>query len=216
MHSEVKEKEEVRQKILTQAQELFMKYGIRSVTMNDIAKELGMSKKTIYKYFNDKNEIVTLVTEQQCARDMADIIRLQEEARDAIDAILKISVHFRKVYENMNPSMIYDMEKYHPNAWKVSEKKRDVAILEQFTGNMRRGIEEGLYRSGINIELLSRMHIKQMELASNEKIFPPDQFDFLDIHLEIVEHFIRGIVTREGFEKLESYQNLSNDNNHED
>ncbi|NJO01637.1 MAG: hypothetical protein HC880_08055 [Bacteroidia bacterium] len=150
-----------------------------------------------------------------CQRDHQDVERLEQEAANAIDAVIKTTQHFKKIYENINPSLIYDIEKYHPLAWTVHQKYREMKVLTAFKRNIERGIGEGLYRENIDPELLAILHLHQIEWACNVDIFPPEKFDLLNVHLALTEHFIRGIVTRQGFEKLEDYINQANHYNHE-
>ncbi len=206
MDSVTKEKEGIQEKILNRAQTLFLRYGIRSVAMNDIAKELGISKKTIYQYFKDKDEIVCLVVEKMWQQDLRDIERITQESEDAIAATVRLSKYFKEMYEHINPSLSYDLKKYHPNAWLIEKRYHENEILNYTRQNLEWGIAEGLYREKINVEVMAIMHIKKMEIICDEKIFPRDQFDLWNLHYEILEHFLRGIVTLKGFQLLETYQ----------
>ena len=205
-------KEKLKEKILNTSEELFRKYGIRSVTMSDIARKLGISKKTIYQYYKDKNEIVCLMIRQINERDLRDIHQIQSQASNAIDGILKMTVHFQKMYQNTNPSMVYDMEKYHPEAWAISQKFDKEDFLLSLMGNLERGISEGIYRKEINTEFIAKWRIEQFNLICNEEVFPSDQYDLMNIFVETTELFLRGIVTLEGFQLLEEYKTQLNQN----
>ncbi|MDX2304025.1 MAG: TetR/AcrR family transcriptional regulator [Microscillaceae bacterium] len=207
---EIDLKEKLKENILNTSENLFRKYGIRSVTMSDIAHELGISKKTIYQYYKDKNEIVCLMIERVHARDLRDIHQIQQQAENAIDGVLKMNVHFQKIYGHTNPSMVYDIEKYHPEAWLIAQKYDKEGYLRSILENLERGIAEGFYRKEINTAFIAIWRIEQFNLACNEKIFPRDQFDLWSNFVEMTELFLRGIVTLEGFQLLEKYKNQQN------
>ncbi|MEO1655849.1 MAG: hypothetical protein AAFU64_20070, partial [Bacteroidota bacterium] len=107
-------------------------------------------------------------------------------------------------------------EKYYPASYEIHEEYKG-KFHTFFLENMERGIEEGLFRPEIDVEILSVLWMQEIRMASDEKIFPRDKFDLLKIYLETTEHFLRGIVTLEGFQSLEAYQqqNMPNHTNHE-
>lgn len=201
-------REDLKHKLRATAETLFLKYGIRSVTMSDIAKELGISKKTIYQYYQDKDSLVSAVVQAMCQQDRESIIRIDKEAKDAIEAVLTTSEYFREILSNLNPAMIYDTEKYHPKAWEIQKKFQNEFAYNMIKKNIEQGIEAGLYRPEVNPELIAMMRLAQIEiLTSQEKRFLKTEIDLVKIHLEMTEHFIRGILTPKGLEKLEEYKN---------
>lgn len=216
MDSEIKEKEALREKVLGKAEELFRQYGIRSVTMNDIARKLGISKKTIYLMFRDKTELVRIVTQRMCEQDHQEMENVRKIASDAIDSFMRWTENLKKIFEELNPSLIYDIEKYYPASYEIHQEYKE-KFHSYFLENMKRGIKEGLFRPEINVEILSVLWIQEVTMATDEKIFPRDKFDLFTIYLETTEHFLRGIVTLEGFQRLEAYhkQNMPNHTNHE-
>ncbi|OJJ17573.1 hypothetical protein BKI52_27310 [marine bacterium AO1-C] len=206
MSLDIKENTEVKDKILAAATSLFWRYGTRSVTMDEIAKEIAVSKKTIYQYFKDKNEIVCRVMECKHDKQMKEMRELESNADNAIEALLKVSDFMAETFAKVNPSLLLDTKKYHPEAWELHQTRRD-QIIESIKGNLRWGIQDGLYRDELPLEYLAVLRIEQVELAFDAQKFSSDQYELVKVQLAFLDHFIRGLVTLKGFQLLETYKN---------
>lgn len=196
---------ETKERIRTIALELFFKFGIRSVTMDDMAKTLGISKKTIYLHYKDKDEIVYAVTEWMLQTDKAGCERIYEVSTDPINEILQSTKLMRDMVENIHPALLNDLEKYHPKAWKnyVNHKNGFVEIVLR---NLKEGIEQGLYRADIDPEILARFRVESVDSAFKETVFPSKQFRLFDIQMQLIDHFLRGILTSKGLTLYEKYK----------
>lgn len=191
---------DTKNKVLEVADHLFKKFGIRSVTMDDIAKKLGVSKKTIYQYVKDKDELVFSL--------MNMVLTKKERAYDEICGLITspveelghVSRQLRKDFSETNPSMMFDLEKYYPKSWELWLKFKDGFIKDNLIRLMENGIKEGVFRKDIDPEILSTLRVEQIEMAFNEKIFPRDKFDFIEVQMAIFEHFVYGILTPKGIE----------------
>ena len=203
--SEKLSSERVRERILDKAQELFFRYGVKSVTMDDIARELGISKKTIYQHFEDKNAMVFAGVEHhfECDRTLAE--QMQIEAPDPIAEVVMASEMMRQTMSGMNPTAIFDIKKYYPKAWDLFSKYKKEFILELVKKNLRKGVEMGLYRPSVNVEVIARLRLEQIEMGLDPYLFPLGQFNPLDTQLELLDHFLRGIVTPQGLNLYEIY-----------
>jgi TetR/AcrR family transcriptional regulator, cholesterol catabolism regulator len=206
MESKEKEKEEVGEKILQVAEDLFSKYGIRSVSMDDIARELGMSKKTIYQYFKDKNEMVVKITETYLHEDETCMQDIEQESSNAVEAVLKMSDYFRQALSEVNPAMIYDIKKYHPEAWQLHQTFSKTKFVESFEKNYAWGVSDGLYRKDLNIRILAHLRLAEINLTFDESVFSNKEFDVVDVHITMTEHFLRGIMTDKGFEIFNQFK----------
>jgi TetR/AcrR family transcriptional regulator, cholesterol catabolism regulator len=187
---------EIKQRILQKATELFFKWGVRSVTMDDIAQALGISKKTIYQHFSDKDEIVYQVMVQQvqedkCEMESLDQCSLIEKAKKFVEMI-QIQL------TGVNPSLFNDIRKYHPRAWQVFETHRNQFLLDSVRKDLVQGIEEGVFRSDIQVEVLARLRMMEIDMGFDTTIFPPEQFNIIDTQLAFFDHFMRGIFTEKG------------------
>jgi AcrR family transcriptional regulator len=204
------EEKDIKDRILTGAWELFMRYGIRSVSMDDVARHLSVSKKTLYHYFADKDEIVTMVATFHIGNNHKQYEDLRCSAKNAIDELVKISVCLKKDFQKMNPSLLFDLHKFHPTAWNawLSHKQND--IRQSIIRNLTQGIEEGLYRPEINKEILAAMRLELIEASFNESVFPSSKFNLAEVGLQIFDHFVYGIVTDKGRKMYEKYKTQSN------
>ncbi|MBD0258807.1 MAG: TetR/AcrR family transcriptional regulator [Cytophagales bacterium] len=197
---------EVKERILAGAAELFMRYGCKSVTMDDIARHLAVSKKTLYQFYKDKDEIITTFArnEFECEKDCMQGITA--DAENAIDEVMRISRHIRQTFSKMNPALLYEMQKYHVEAWQVYADFRESAVADHIRGNLERGIREGLYRDTIDVEILTRLRLELIQLAFDPRVFPPAQFSLVEIQMQVMDLFIRGIATTKGLQVLDQYK----------
>lgn len=136
--------------LVKQAMTVFLQFGIKSVNMDDLAKELGVSKKTLYKHFQDKKELIQLAMEQHCLELEAVILEASNAGGNAIDSELRIMKHVHQVVSQMHPSILYDLQKYHPKAFLYCVKTRDDILLGAVESNIQRGQVEGVYRPEVD------------------------------------------------------------------
>ncbi len=202
---------EIKERIIAAADALFKKYGTRSVTMDDIARELSISKKTIYLYYKDKDEIVTLGTQAHIEQEEKEFVSISESSHSAIDEISKISQCIKKIVTEMNPSLLFDLQKYHHKSWDLYLNHKTKFIKNSVVNNLTRGVKEGYYRKEIDVEVMAIHRVAQVQMAFDDKIFPRDKFNFPDVQLQFFEHFIQGILTDKGRQSYKEYQLNNND-----
>lgn len=191
--------EEIKQKITQAAFELFQKYGIRSVTMDDIARHLGMSKKTIYQSFSEKDEIVLAVTKMHQCMWEEQANHFASTSENAIEELLRFSVVFRDQMRQLNPSLMFDLFKYHREAWLAWVSYKSKVVKQKIVDTINRGIVEGYFRSGLNVDILATFRVEQVEMAFNDSIFPRDKFRFDEVQMQLFDHFVYGCLTHKGF-----------------
>lgn len=183
---------------LERAAGVFLKYGIKSVTMDDLARELGMSKKTIYQYFRDKNDLIVKIIEVKVAQDQQCCLQAQNESENAIDEMLNITRFVVDNFASINPTVFYDLQRYHPDAWQVvTTHKRDF-ILGNIRNNIQRGINEGVYRNNLNIEITARLHMACTDIIMTGDWFPYPEFRLDELFTESIRFQIRGMATEKG------------------
>jgi AcrR family transcriptional regulator len=204
------EETSIKDKILKGAEELFMKYGIRSISMDDIARHLSVSKKTLYQHFADKEDIVTMTCQAHLERSAEEFESLKREAKNAIEELAGISVCLKKNVQNMNPSLLYDLQKYHPKAWTVWLNHKNMYIRNSVVSNLKQGMEEGYFRSEINAEVIASVRLELVQLAFNEDIFPREKFSLPEVHMQIFDHFVYGLVTDKGKKLYQKYKEVNN------
>ena len=204
------EEQDIKDRILTGAWELFMKYGIRSVSMDDVARHLSVSKKTLYHYFADKDEIVTMIASYQMEINHKQYESFHTSAKNAIDELVKISVCLKKDFQKMNPSLLFDMKKFHPKAWMAWLAHKQKHIRESIMRNLSQGIEEGFFRPEINKDVLAAVRLELIQLTFDEEVFPTAKYNLAEVNIQIFEHFIYGILTDKGRKVYEKYKLQTN------
>lgn len=204
---------EIKENILATAHELFHKYGVRSVSMDDIARELSISKKTIYQYFKDKNDLVSTVTNLHMEMEKEEIEEIARSSVNAIDELSKISVCLRKNMKEINPSLIFDLKKYHKSAWDIWTEFKNVFIKNNIVDNLNKGINEGFFREEIDVEVLAIHRVEQVQMTFDNNIYPKDKFILTELQLQLFDHFVYGIVTEKGRKLYKKYQKNLQTNN---
>lgn len=197
---------EPKERILEKAHELFNRFGIRSVSMDDIATQVGMSKKTVYQYYTDKEELVSAVIEAKLANNRECCLADQQRAENAVHEIFLAFDMIQELFSNMNPIVIYDMEKYHPPAFQKFQEFRNGFLYQTISTNLKRGIEEGLYRPEMDIDILTRLRIASVMLAFNPEVFPNNRTHLVEIERELTEHFLFGLTTTKGQKLINKYK----------
>ena len=158
--------------------------------MDDIARELGISKKAIYQHFEDKNAMVYAGVEHHFACDRTIAEQLQNEAPDPIAEVVMTSEMMRQTMAGMNPTAIFDIKRYYPQAWDLFSKYKKEFVLEMVKKNLLKGVELGLYRSTINADILSRLRLEQIEMGLDPYLFPLGQFNPTSFHWDSLTHWI--------------------------
>lgn len=193
--------------ILEGAKNLFMQFGLKSITMDDIARKAGVSKKTIYQFFNDKNSIVFKSVHEHFSEHRKEIENVLSNSKDSIEAMYNMSRCMKVQVEAVNPTVLYDLQKYFPKAYKRFLEFKNTFMKERMTQIIEDGITAGYFRKEIITEILIIQRIEQVQLAFNNDIFPRDKFDFKEVHEQLFDHFIHGILTEKGKENYNQYLN---------
>lgn len=192
---------------------MFFAYGIRNVSMDDIAKHIGMSKKTIYQYFADKDELVYEFMQIGMSEQMQEMRAVAENSDNVIEELHKAMLKTRELFSKVNPLMLFELKKYHPKAWELFNHCKEGEMQEHFTKTIQKGIKEGLFRANIDVEILAKMRMELVQMAFDPKVFPSPQFNFLDVNIQIFEHFVYGIITLKGLNLLNQYKKQNHEVN---
>ena len=197
----------MKERILAEAQRLFWKYGVRSVTMEDIAKQLGISKKTIYQHFPDKEQILYQVIQQKTSRNQSEMECMVIDTTNPIDELLSVLSMMQKNADQVSPNLLMDIKRYYPQAFSLFRQYKEEQIMRSILENIQKGVLEGLYRNDVNPAILARLRVEQIELAFNHDLFPSDQYSMHDVQAELIHHFVRGMLTEKGFGVYNQYVN---------
>lgn len=195
-------------RILKGAEELFAQYGIKNVTMDEIARHLGMSKKTIYLHYTDKNKLVDEVVKHMIFDHDIECKSIESKSQNAIDEIFQVMNYMNAFFTQVNPNLFFDMQRYHPEAWLHFIRFKESVVLEQVIQNMEKGIKEGLYRKDYSIKILARLRVEEIELVMNPKFYPPTKYNLQEVQAQLLDHFLHGICTLKGHKLLNKYKQL--------
>ncbi|MDP4210635.1 MAG: TetR/AcrR family transcriptional regulator [Bacteroidota bacterium] len=198
--------------ILNKVRCLYLKYGIKSVTMDDVARELGMSKKTLYQYVKDKNELVSLVMDLEIESHQCFSEKIHAMNLSAIDEVLEIHKQVNRMIKERNPSQEYDLRKYYPEQYqKIMQVSRE-RIYNNIRDNIRKGKEEGVYRAEVNEEIIAKVQLMRLENSVFNEAFTVEEMTSPKFFLEIFVYHIRGIANEKGIKELESKLKLLENN----
>lgn len=196
----------VKERIIQAALSLFWRYGIKSITMDDIAHDQGISKRTIYQHFPDKEAILEHAISHELATQKCEIQKVEEATSNPIDEMLQTSEQMQSYMANMNPVLMYDLKKYYPKAWQMFASYKNDFVLNSLKDNLHRGIERGYYHKDLNVDILAVLRMEQIELAFDPTIFPPKNHSMVDIQVQFVHHYLRGLLTEKGYNYYNSKQ----------
>jgi len=189
-----------------------MRYGIKSITMDEVARHCNMSKKTIYQHFSDKDSLVKAIMEKHMAEDVGQIELLMKQNFSALEEVLKISEFMKKDIQEIHPSVLFDLKKYHSSAYELFEKHRDGHFIQVVSRNLEKGMAEGVYRSNIDVRLFSRLRVMEVEAMFDRNLFHEPEWDLYRVQLFFIDHFVRGLVTAKGLQQWETIsENLFKD-----
>jgi AcrR family transcriptional regulator len=189
--------------IIKRVSELYLKYGIKSITMDDASRELGISKKTLYEYFKDKDDLVTQFVGHHMQKMHEEMMKLQTSQVNAIEELLIVSKFITHYLQKISPSVTYDLQKYYPEIWKnINFLQRD-HIFKRIRENMVRGIKEGLYRNDLNIDIIANFYLFRMEMSQTFDLIVESKYSYEELFNTSFNYHIRGIANQKGIDYLE-------------
>lgn len=190
----------MREKIIEKASELFLKLGFKSVTMDDIASELGISKKTLYKYFNNKHTLVEKTTTTMHDSCLLGIETIANKGFNAIQENFEIKKMFKEMFQNASSSPIYQLKKYYPKIHQKTMEKEMILFSECLKENITKGIEQGYYREDTNVELATQFYFYLVFSIHENTI---ENYKIPKLEQEVLAYHTRAIATEKGLQELE-------------
>jgi AcrR family transcriptional regulator len=165
-----------------------------------------MSKKTIYQFYADKDELVDAVVVNEVSNIECDCTSCLIDAKDAIHEIFLTMERILEQMRNINPMVLYDLEKFHYKAFQRFQKHKQEFVGKIIAENIERGIKEELYRPEVNVDIMAKFRIETMMFPFNIDLFPPKKFNHADVAQEIIEHFVYGLATSKGHKQIQKYK----------
>ncbi|HRE23542.1 MAG TPA: TetR/AcrR family transcriptional regulator [Bacteroidia bacterium] len=202
---------DIRERILESGLELFLAHGVRRITMDDIARHLSVSKKTIYACFDDKDEIVSECCQGYFKNSRCEFEHVETESKDAIHEIFLTMEKLQSMFTTINPALFEDLQKFYPRVWSMYVQLKDKHVAEVIERNLLKGIEQKLYRPDINIKILVKLRIEEITLGMNTTVFPLKSFITKDVQIALLDHYLHGIVTVKGHKLINKYKNITDE-----
>lgn len=202
--------EDLRERILLAANELFMKYGFRSVSMDDISRNLGISKKTLYQFFPEKEELVRDIFRQHQNQWLKNSDQIKSTAQDALEELLLFTDLVRQQLATINPSVLFDLYKYHRSVWDEWSTYKVNIARQNMISTLERGVLEGFFRDDLDPLILAVLRLEQIEMSFNDQLFPSSLFPIQKVHAQLFDHYLQGILTEQGRVLYKSRQNIIN------
>lgn len=196
---------DIKHKILDTTEALIMRYGIKSVTMDDLAREMGMSKKTLYQYIPNKATMIKEIFLKKIEEEKVIMEDIRLQATDAIDELMKIASYVIGELRKFSPSIVYDLKKYYKEVWRLMEQYHSTHQLKLMKANIERGIKEGLYRQNMSADIISRLYIAKNAIVADDELFPPEQCNFEALFKEHIKYHIYGIASPKGLAMMERH-----------
>ena len=193
-------------RILLKTRELVVRNGARYVTMDVLANELGISKKTIYQFYADKDALISAVIDFELDEQSLRCQRSKEMAENAVHEMFLLLEDIQTLFRNMNPLTLTELAKYHIDAFEKIKKHKDEFMHGIIISNLKRGIEQGVYRQDIDPEILAAYRLETGFIAFNPSIFPLNKHDIGKVNVQIMEHFIYGVMSPKGIELMDKYK----------
>lgn len=192
----------MKEKILKKAIDLFLNYGFKSVTMDDIAHDLAISKKTIYSHFSTKLKLVKATTFYVFEQINSGICTICSVNHNPIEEIFLIKSLIMKQLKDEKTSPQYQLQKYYPTVFESLRQKEFDSVNECITGNLQRGIEQGYYRNEIDVNLITRLYFNGLMGTKNLELFPINEFSRTYLTNSYLEYHMRAISTQKGLKIL--------------
>ncbi len=191
--------------IIAISSRLFMKHGIRSVSMDDLARHIGISKKTIYLYYENKEALVDDIVQLHVEKEKNEIAEILKNSSNAIDEMHQIAKMVLRTLGEVSTGTMFDLQKYYRKQWtKITdlEKKLTFEVIKQ---NLIRGKAAGIYRSPVNEDIVARLYVEMAHSIVDDDIFSRQEFGKQELYKQAFHYHINGILSPKGeilFQKL--------------
>jgi AcrR family transcriptional regulator len=199
-------KQQLKSRIKQKAHDLFMQYGVRSVTMDEISVQMGVSKKTLYQYYADKDELVDAVMMDILSYNQDCCLKDKQTAKDAIHEVFLAIEMMQEMFQNMNPSILFELEKYYPKSFERFKQHKYTFLYQVTKENLERGIKEEIYRSDIDIDILIKLRLETMMMPFNQVLFPKNKYSLIKVTTEFTTNFLFGLATVKGHKLITKYE----------
>jgi AcrR family transcriptional regulator len=183
---------------IDRVEKLFLRFGVKSVTMDDVAADLGISKKTLYQHVESKDALVKKVLEHHISREKSTCLQTISATPNAIEEIFLIMDRNSQELTQIKTNVVNDLRKYHKDAWELVQKFQFDFVYKVVRDNLVRGREEGLYRDDFDVDIIARLHLATAFMLFDEEFFPDELISKVTLFKEFMMHNLHGILSAEG------------------
>lgn len=180
-----------------------MKYGIKSITMDDVSRELCISKKTLYQFVSDKDDLVGKFTDNEIELRQEEIFKCFKIGFNAIEELFEITIFMNKMLREQNPVTENDLRKYYPHHYQKIVKTRRERMYKYILLNLKKGKKEGLYREDMNEDIIAKLYLSRSENIHFNELFTVEEFTSVTLFVELLTYHVHGIATEKGIIVLE-------------
>lgn len=200
----------VRARIAEAALRLFLRYGIRGITMDTIAQKLHISKRTIYEHYDDKEELVSVCVGRFLDASRRERQQVHESASNVIEGLVRAMNLSLKQVQQINPAFMLDIERYYPAVSAQIQQFRGEKLYQDVVAMIEEGIQEGFFLEEIDIDIVVKLFLAQIDVLTDPDVFPPEQYERADLIRHVIINFIRGIATERGRKYIQTYVDGNN------
>jgi AcrR family transcriptional regulator len=197
---------EIQERILDTSFSLFRQFGTRSITMDDIAQKMGVSKKTLYAHFADKDELVVNAISRYLLQMDEESVENQQKGSDAIEELFLVMQTLDECFRYMNPIILFDIQRFHPRAFQVFQDYKNGGLQFTIRQNLERGVKEGLYRPELDLDIMTQYRVATTMLCFQPDAFPTAKYEMGKVQQVLLEHYLYGLVSEEGYKRIGEYR----------
>ncbi|MDZ4679270.1 MAG: TetR/AcrR family transcriptional regulator [Saprospiraceae bacterium] len=193
------------EQILSKCEQYFMRNGLKSTTMDDVCRFMGISKKTLYQFIEQKSDLIHRIVQRRVQEEQQMAKAILIESENAIDELMRISRHVHEKLQQTAPSILYDLQKYYHRSWELMEQHRKDFVVGMIKANIERGMKEGLYRNDLQTDLVTAIFSCALAAMVDEGFYAGNEYKPSEAHRVFIDYHIRGIASERGMELYEGY-----------
>lgn len=192
-------------KIIQSSEDLFLRYGIKSISMDDIARHLGISKKTLYQHVENKRDLISQVLTSSFEVDKHEMSIINGKAQNAIEEIVEIAKYTLQILRRVSPTVIFDLQKYYKQTYTLWQEMHSTFVKQSIQANIEWGIKDGLYRENLNPDIIAKLYVGKTLLVIDQELFPPNEYNKETLFTQYIIYHLHGIASKAGLKKLSKY-----------
>lgn len=194
------------ERILENALKLYISYGIKSITMEDLCRETGISKKTLYIMVKDKTELIELVVEMERKIQSSSLALIISSENNSIDELILMNRYIHDYHGKYSPTFYFDLKKYYRQIYRDWMKKKREMMHDMILSNLEKGMEQGLYRQDLKPSIIAKLHLRRSEMIHSVEVMERNEMMDAEFVNEVFRYHIHGICNKKGLSYYKSKQ----------